>query len=96
MQIFGIEVTNEYFDYLMCEQAKGKEIKLIDGNVVAVDRVITEEEKRHARIEELKSLLSLTDYKVLKYVEGEMTFQELEPVMFERKAWRDEINSLGG
>lgn len=48
------EVTNEEFDYLFSEQTKGKDLKPIDGKVVAVERVITEEEKAQARINELK------------------------------------------
>lgn len=90
------EVTDEYFDYLFCEQAKCKEIKVIDGKVVAVEKVITEEEKAQTRIAELKSLLESTDYQSLKYSEGELTFEEFEPIRLQRKAWREEINKLGG
>ena len=48
------EVNDEEYDFLMCEQPKGKELKVIDGKVVAVERVITEEETAKLRINELK------------------------------------------
>lgn len=54
MELLGIDLTLEEFDYLMCEQAKGKELKLIDGKVVAVERVITEKEKAQMELNKLK------------------------------------------
>ena len=47
-----------------------------------------------ARIVELKSLLSKSDYKVLKHYEGELPEEEWATAKAERQAWRDEINSL--
>lgn len=54
MELFGIKLTDKEADHLFCEQSKGKELKVVDGRVVAVERVITEEEKSKARINELK------------------------------------------
>ena len=45
MKLLGIEITDEEFDFLMCEQNKGKEIKVVDGKVVAVERIVTEKDK---------------------------------------------------
>ena len=48
MKLLGIEMPLEEFDYLMCEQSKGKELKIIDDKVVAVEYVapqMTYEEK---------------------------------------------------
>ena len=45
MELLGIELTEQEFDFLLCEQVKGKELKVIDDKVVAVDHVVTEEEK---------------------------------------------------
>ena len=42
--LFNQEITDELFDHLMCEQAKGKEIKIVDGKIVAVEKVLTQEE----------------------------------------------------
>lgn len=46
------------------------------------------------RIRELKSLLKSTDYKAIKYAEGELSFDEFAPTRAERAAWRAEINAL--
>lgn len=46
------------------------------------------------RISELKKLLADSDYRAIKYAEGQYTFQEYQPYLLQRKAWRDEINQL--
>lgn len=51
--VLGIEVDDEYFDYLFCEQAKGKELVVEDGKVIARDRVITQKELNQNKILEL-------------------------------------------
>ena len=96
MKLLGINLTAEEFDFLICEQNKGKELKVVDGKVVAVERVITEEQIKANRIAELKELLSDTDYQAIKFAEGELTAEEYEPMRLQRKAWREEIRSLGG
>jgi hypothetical protein len=54
-KILGIEVTDEEYDFLLCQQSKGKELKVVDGKVVAVDHEETEIEKLN---NELNSLIS--------------------------------------
>ena len=44
MKLLGIEMPLEEFDFLICEQNKGKELKVVDGKVVAVEYEPTEEE----------------------------------------------------
>ena len=46
------------------------------------------------RIAELKGLLQETDYKAIKFAEGEISAEEYEETKLQRKAWRDEINQL--
>lgn len=46
------------------------------------------------RISELKSLLSATDYKAIKYAEGLLSEEEYAPIKSQRQAYRDEINKL--
>ena len=46
------------------------------------------------RISELKSLLSATDYKAIKYAEGLISEEEYAPIKSQRQAYRDEINKL--
>ncbi len=46
------------------------------------------------RIGELKRLLADSDYKAIKYSEGELTEEEYAPTKEQRRAWREEINTL--
>lgn len=46
------------------------------------------------RIKELKKLLQNSDYKAIKYAEGELSNEEYIPIREERKQWRAEINQL--
>lgn len=58
--LFNQEITDELFDHLMCEQAKGKEIKIVDGKIVAVEKVLTQEELEAKKQEEYEnSIVSL-------------------------------------
>lgn len=58
MQLLGIELTEEEFDRLLCEQSNGKELKVVDGKVVAVEHEITEEELKEQRISEIQHRLN--------------------------------------
>lgn len=51
-------------------------------------------QKKLERISELKSLLSATDYKAIKYAEGLINEEEYAPIKSQRQAYRDEINKL--
>lgn len=56
-----------------------------------------EEQKRRAIKNEIllcKRQLQQTDYKVLKYIEGKLSFQEFEQYKLERQTLRDRINTL--
>lgn len=46
------------------------------------------------RISILKIKLQRTDYYVIKYVEGELSSEEFEPIKVQRNSWRAEINEL--
>ena len=68
---------------------------------ILIENPISEEEiaeKRRnetlRRISELKRLLSESDYKCLKYVDGEFTEGEYAETKAQRHAWRQEINEL--
>lgn len=54
------------------------------------------QEMAEKRIAELKQKLFDTDYRAIKFAEGELTEEEYAPYREERRAWREEINSLGG
>lgn len=53
--LLGIEVPFEEFDFLLREQSKGKELKVVNGKVVAEYRAASEEELSEQRIQELKA-----------------------------------------
>ena len=42
----------------------------------------------------LKSKLNQTDYKAIKFAEGELSAEEYEETRLQRKAWRERINTL--
>lgn len=47
-----------------------------------------------AKIKALKNELANTDYKAIKFFEGELSAEEYEPIKQKRKEWRKEINKL--
>lgn len=66
-KILGIELTNEEFDYLICQQNKGKELKVVDGKVIAVDHEVTEEETLNIELNELIQWFEEYDNQVKQY-----------------------------
>ena len=46
------------------------------------------------QINELKSMLTETDYKAIKYAEGLITEDDYSPIRSQRQGYRDEINRL--
>ena len=65
--LFGIEVEDEYFNYLFDQQSQGKEIKVIDGKLVAVEHEVTEEERKQQRIYEIRTWFEEYDNQVKPY-----------------------------
>ena len=70
MRLFDIELTDEEFDYLMCEQAKGKELQVVESKdeennliktIVAVEKVMTPEELEFAKQQKYEDLI---DFKI--------------------------------
>ena len=45
-------------------------------------------------IQELKTLLTNSDYKAIKYAEGLLSDEEYEPIKLQRQEWRKQINEL--
>lgn len=92
--LLGIDLDFEEFDKLICEQNKGKQLKVENGKVIAVDYVLNEEEINQQKILQLKEELRKTDYEALKFAEGQISEEEYAPIKQKRQAWRDEINIL--
>lgn len=65
--LLGVELSFEEFDRLMCEQAQGKELKVVDGKVIAEYHVPTAEELSERHYYELKFELK----KIMEDVEQE-------------------------
>lgn len=49
---------------------------------------------KQIRIAELKSFLSDSDYKAIKYAEGLISETDYDPIKSERQKFREEINQL--
>ena len=87
----AIEITEEELAQIgktKCFDVKRNRIIDYDGSKEL------EKENAIARIEELKRLLSESDYRAIKYAEGEYTEEEYKPYRVQRKAYRVEINEL--
>lgn len=67
MELLGIEISFEEFDFLMCEQNKGKELKVIDGKVVAIEHEPTQEELLNNELNTLYSWFEEYDNQVKQY-----------------------------
>ena len=98
--LFGIEVEDNYFDYLFAEHEKGKALKVIDGNVVAVEHEVTDEERKQQRIYEIKTWFEEYDNQVKQYqrcvrlgVEFDKDIVELDN---QAKTYQEELRTLLG
>ena len=54
----------------------------------------TKIKENYNRIFALKNNLRKTDYKAIKYAEGELSAEEYAETLAQRRAWRAEINAL--
>ena len=95
-----IEVSEEDFrgleDYTKCFT---DDLKAVIDYVKTGEELIREETERkneelRFQIYELKAQLSATDYKTLKYAEGELTAEEYAETKELRKGLREQINKL--
>lgn len=55
---------------------------------------MNEVERITGEINALKSLLRDTDYKALKFAEGEISNEDYAEIKAQRQSWRDAINEL--
>lgn len=72
MKLFDIELIDKEFDLLMCEQAKGKELKVENGKVIAYIRETTKEELKEQKIADLKQRLSQLSEDLIQSTAGEI------------------------
>lgn len=82
----------------MKKYVDGQYIELTAEEIAAIEagRLAYESspEFKMEQINQLKSQLSATDYKAIKFAEGWMTEEEYAPIRAERQAIRDQINAL--
>ena len=71
MKLLGVEISEEEFEYLMSEQAKGKELKVVDNKVIAYEKVPTEKEIAQ------NELLTLKNWFDIEYMRLEQKFRRL-------------------
>ena len=95
MQLLGIELTLEEFDYLICEQNKGKELKVIDNKVVAVEHEVTQEEINEQRKVEIKTRLSKLSQDFVQILVG-AEFTDIEERRAEFISLHNELRALEG
>lgn len=76
-KLLNISLTDEEFDFFICEQNKGKELKVINGKIVAQYHISTEEEilssLRHKREQECFPIIN----------RGQLWYNKLTPEQIE-------------
>lgn len=83
-------ITNE--NYIEITEEEFNELTKVE-EYIPTEEEIAKQEKLN-RINELKKLLSSTDYQAIKYAEGLITEEEYLPTKNQRQEWRNEINEL--
>lgn len=73
---------------------KGYKAKLIEDKINNIGFYVLEKTPELIEIETLKQQLSDTDYKAIKYAEGQLSDEEYEPIRTQRQDWRDRIGEL--
>lgn len=67
---------------------------LVKDSINGIGFYRLEKTKELEEIEIFKQKLSETDYKAIKYAEGQISQEEYLPIKEQRQAWRDKINEL--
>ena len=67
MNLLGIEMPIEEFDSLMVAQSNGKELKVVNGKVVAVDHEPTQKELLSIELQKLYTWFDEYDNQVKQY-----------------------------
>lgn len=94
-QLFGIEVTEEEFIKLFEEQSNGKELKVIDGKVVAVEHEETIEEIKQKRINQINIRLAELSQDFIQFQVGAI-FEDFEERKKEFQTLHNELRFLLG
>ena len=95
MKLLGIEMPLSEFDKLICEQSKGKELKVVNGKVVAVNHEKTQEEIKEERIQQIQTRLNKLSQDFIQIQLG-ASFNDLEQRKTEFKILHNELRQLLG
>ena len=88
-------LTDEEKDFLFCEQAKGKELKVVDGKIIAVTRTMTNDDlKQQMLYEKINRLTELT--KDLAQVQAGLIIDDIEDRKLEFRTLLNEVRVLQG
>lgn len=90
----AIEVTQEIIDGFDNKTLCWDDGKIVPYTKTKEDLKLKAREEIQKEIGELKALLSSTDYKAIKYAEGEMSETDFSPIREQRREWRNQINEL--
>lgn len=93
--LYGIEIEDDYFNYLFSEQEKGKEIKVVNGKIIAVTHKLTEEEINRQRIYEIEERLEQLTQDFIQIQCGAI-FEDEEERKKEFKSLHNELRVLLG
>lgn len=97
-----IELSDEDFEKIINNNKYG----LVQGEIVLIDTLeqdllqekINQIQAKKSKINELKFKLNETDYQIIKCYEAQLSNEEipynLQELLTQRKAWREEINAL--
>jgi len=100
-ELLGIEITDQEWDSLMIAQANGKELKVVDGKVVAVDHEPTEMELFENELNSLLVWFEEYDNQVKQYercqrlgIEFDRDIEELDNEAVVKAARITEIRNI--
>lgn len=93
--VYPFDETKPYIEVKDYSTIKLNVDKVLNGTLFkGKDDEVKAKIEKFKRINELKKLLAESDYKCLKYIDGELTEEEYSTIKTQRKSWREEINSL--
>ncbi len=67
MKLLDKELSIEEFDTLMCEQAKGKELRIVDNKIIAVEHIPTDNEKLQIELQTLLDWFNEYDNQIMQF-----------------------------
>ena len=75
-------------------ESAASDYRYVNGEFIYDPLISDKRELATKRIDELKQLLTDTDYNIIKIVEGAATLDEMADIISKRSKWREEINEL--